>query len=151
MRDQDDDGAVGAQGLMQVMSKVHRDKFREHGGMHAALDPVANLRVGSAILKDYVKAGGSVEAGLKRYVGAAAFATDSGYGTRVMAEYRRLQEVAGKAGSMTSTVATTAEPDATIKANSPAKKAPADAGNKSASLEFQDVPAADRSSVPVFS
>lgn len=104
------ESAGGAQGLMQVMSKVHREKFREHGGPHAALDPVANIRVGSAILKDYVNRGGSVEAGLKRYVGAAAFATDSGYGARVLAEYRRLQEVAGKAMPMSEAVATSAEP-----------------------------------------
>jgi soluble lytic murein transglycosylase-like protein len=84
---------VGAQGLMQVMSKVHHDKFRELGGVKAALNPVANIKVGSLILKDYVKRGGSVEAGLKLYVGAAAFDTDSGYGSRVLAEYRRLKEV----------------------------------------------------------
>ena len=43
---------VGAQGLMQVMSKVHHDKFQELGGVQAALNPVANIRVGSLILKD---------------------------------------------------------------------------------------------------
>lgn len=84
---------VGAQGLMQVMSKIHRDKFEDLGGVKAALNPVANIRVGSLILKDYVKRGGSVEAGLKLYVGAGAFETDSGYGARVLAEYQRLKEV----------------------------------------------------------
>ena len=84
---------VGAQGLMQVMSKVHEEKFRQVGGMQAALNPVANIRVGSVILKDYVTRGGSVEAGLKIYVGAAAFATDDGYGSRVLAEYHRLKQV----------------------------------------------------------
>ena len=84
---------VGAQGLMQVMSKVHHERFQEMGGVQAALNPVANIRVGSLILKDYVTRGGSVEAGLKTYVGAANFATDSGYGSRVLAEYRRLKQV----------------------------------------------------------
>ncbi|MBI3231189.1 MAG: hypothetical protein HYZ45_13785 [Burkholderiales bacterium] len=46
------------------------------------------------ILKDYVTRGGSIEAGLKSYVGASAFETDAGYGSRVMAEYARLKEVA---------------------------------------------------------
>jgi len=88
---------MGAQGLMQVMSKVHTDKFQEMGGVQAALNPVANIRVGALILKDYVAKGGSVEAGLKSYVGAAAFETDDGYGSRVMAEYSRLKQVsAGK-------------------------------------------------------
>jgi soluble lytic murein transglycosylase-like protein len=85
---------VGAQGLMQVMSKVHKEKFQEMGGTQAALNPVANIRVGSQILKEYVTRGGSVEAGLKSYVGAAAFDTDSGYGSRVLAEYQKLKLVA---------------------------------------------------------
>lgn len=88
---------MGAQGLMQVMSKVHHEKFQDMGGVQAALNPVANIRVGSLILKDYVTKGGSVEAGLKGYVGAAAFETDDGYGSKVLAEYRKLQQVsAGK-------------------------------------------------------
>jgi hypothetical protein len=85
---------MGAQGLMQVMSKVHSDKFNEVGGSKAALNPVANIRVGSQILKDYVTRTGSVEGGLKTYVGAAAFEDDSGYGNKVLAEYRRLKQVA---------------------------------------------------------
>ena len=85
---------VGAQGLMQVMSKVHHEKFQEMGGVQAALNPVANIRVGSLILKDYVQRGGSVEAGLKTYVGAAAFESDAGYGSRVLAEYHKLKQVA---------------------------------------------------------
>ncbi|WP_295751803.1 transglycosylase SLT domain-containing protein [Undibacterium sp.] len=85
---------VGAQGLMQVMSKIHHEKFEDMGGVKAALNPVANIRVGALILKDYVTRGGSVEAGLKMYVGAAAFDNDAGYGSRVLAEYRRLKEVA---------------------------------------------------------
>lgn len=86
---------VGAQGLMQVMSKIHHEKFQQMGGVQAALNPVANIRVGALILKDYVNRGGSVEAGLKTYVGAAAFENDSGYGSRVLAEYRKLKQVAG--------------------------------------------------------
>jgi soluble lytic murein transglycosylase-like protein len=85
---------VGAQGLMQVMSKIHKDKFEDHGGIKAALNPVANIKVGSMILKEYVRRGGSVEAGLKMYVGAAAMETDYGYGAKVLSEYRRLQMVA---------------------------------------------------------
>jgi hypothetical protein len=85
---------MGAQGLMQVMSKVHSDKFQEMGGAQAALNPVANIRVGAQILKDYVKRTGSVEGGLKSYVGAGAAEDDSGYGSKVLAEYRRLKQVA---------------------------------------------------------
>lgn len=84
---------VGAQGLMQVMSKIHHARFENLGGIKAALNPAANIRVGSMILKDYVTRGGSIKAGLKTYVGAAAFDTDSGYGSRVLAEYDRLKQV----------------------------------------------------------
>jgi hypothetical protein len=91
---------VGAQGLMQVMSKIHHDKFEELGGVKAALNPVANIKVGSLILKEYVTRGGSIEAGLKTYVGAGGAESDGGYGSRVLSEYYRLKEVAaGKAVS----------------------------------------------------
>jgi soluble lytic murein transglycosylase-like protein len=86
---------VGAKGLMQVMAKVHHDKFQQVGGAEAALNPVANIRVGAQILKDYVTRTGSVEGGLKSYVGAGASDDDSGYGSKVLAEYRRLKQVAG--------------------------------------------------------
>lgn len=85
---------MGAQGLMQVMSKVHSDKFEEVGGSQAALNPVANIRVGALILKDYVKRTGSVEGALKSYVGAGAADDDSGYGSKVLTEYKRLKQVA---------------------------------------------------------
>lgn len=85
---------MGAKGLMQVMAKVHHDKFEDLGGAQAALNPVANIRVGALILKDYVRRTGSVEGGLKTYVGAADLETDSGYGAKVLAEYRRLKQVA---------------------------------------------------------
>jgi hypothetical protein len=82
---------VGAQGLMQVMTRVHTDKFEVHGGDHAALDPVANIQVGSAILKDLIRRGGSIERGLQLYVGAGNLADDGGYSGRVLAERSRIQ------------------------------------------------------------
>jgi len=88
------ESAGGAQGLMQVMYSVHRDKFAPLGGSRMALNPAVNIRVGAMILKAYVKETGSVEQGLKRYVGAAAFVNDSGYGHRVLNIYRNLKQVA---------------------------------------------------------
>ena len=100
---------MGAQGLMQVMSKVHEEKFQDLGGIEAALDPVANIKVGSMILKEYVTRGGSVEQGLKSYVGAGAMESDSGYGARVLSEYRKLKDVArGKKVPITSPSTATA-------------------------------------------
>jgi hypothetical protein len=100
---------MGAKGLMQVMAKVHHDKFEEVGGAEAALDPVANIRVGAQILKDYVKRTGSVEGGLKTYVGAADMEDDSGYGAKVLAEYKRLKLVAGGKKVPTTTPAAPAQ------------------------------------------
>lgn len=86
---------VGAQGLMQVMTSVHRDKYQSFGGRFAAFDPLANLQVGVKVLQDCIRsAGGSVEGGLKYYVGAANTQDDGGYAVKVLAEYSRLQQVA---------------------------------------------------------
>lgn len=83
--------SVGAQGLMQVHTRVHTDKFEPHGGEEAALDPVANIRVGTMILGDLIRRGGSVERGLQLYVGAGNLPDDGGYGARVLAEHARLK------------------------------------------------------------
>lgn len=85
---------VGAQGLMQVMTKIHSDKYQSFGGTFAAFDPLANLRVGVKVLQDCIRVAGSTEGGLKNYVGAGNMEDDSGYASKVMAEYARLQLVA---------------------------------------------------------
>jgi hypothetical protein len=86
---------MGAQGLMQVMTKVHYDKYEGFGGKFAAFDPVANLRVGVFVLKECItRAGGSVEGGLKFYVGASNSEMDGGYAQKVMVEHARLMLVA---------------------------------------------------------
>ncbi|MBC8117993.1 MAG: transglycosylase SLT domain-containing protein [Burkholderiaceae bacterium] len=83
--------AMGAQGLMQVMTHVHAQRFEAHGGETAALDPIANMKVGSSILHELISRGGSVERGLQLYVGAGNLPDDGGYGVRVLGERTRLQ------------------------------------------------------------
>ena len=85
---------VGAQGLMQVMTGVHSDKYENFGGKLAAFDPVTNLRVGVKVLQECIQRAGSVQAGLKFYVGAAHLPDDGGYAEKVLAEHARLQAVA---------------------------------------------------------
>jgi soluble lytic murein transglycosylase-like protein len=85
---------VGAQGLMQVMTGVHKDKYENFGGQLAAFDPVSNLRVGVKVLQECIQRAGSLEAGLKFYVGAANSEDDGGYAAKVMAEHARLKLVA---------------------------------------------------------
>ncbi len=89
--------AVGAQGLMQVMTKIHSDKYEGFGGKLAAFDPISNLRVGVKVLQECVSRAGSVEGGLKLYVGAGNMEDDGGYTAKVLAEHGRLRQVsAGK-------------------------------------------------------
>ena len=85
---------VGAQGLMQVMTRVHDDKYQAYGGVRAAFDPVANLRVGVQVLKECIARAGSLEAGLRYYVGAAISGEDGGYVAKVLAEQLHLRQVA---------------------------------------------------------
>ncbi len=85
--------AYGAQGLMQVLTRVHTDKYEDFGGTLAAFDPVSNLRVGVQVLQDCIKRAGSIEGGLRLYVGAVTV-DGSDYVTKVMAEHIRLRDVA---------------------------------------------------------
>jgi soluble lytic murein transglycosylase-like protein len=90
--------AVGAQGLMQVMTRVHDDKYERFGGTLAAFDPVTNLRVGVQVLKECIQRAGGLEAGLRYYVGAANLEDDNGYAGKVLAEQAYLRQVAGGRG-----------------------------------------------------
>ncbi len=86
--------SVGAQGLMQVMTEIHSDKYLHFGGQYAAFDPKTNLRVGVKVLQDCIARAGSIAGGLRYYVGAANLPSDGGYADKVLAEYSRLNQVA---------------------------------------------------------
>src|SRR5690606_6251905 len=84
----------GAKGLMQVLARVHTEKFEPYGGTEKAFDPLVNIRVGARILRDYIARDGSVRAALKSYVGAALLSHDFGYGRKVLREHARLSAAA---------------------------------------------------------
>ena len=86
--------SAGAQGLMQVMPEIHAGKYALFGGAYAAFDPKTNLRVGARVLKEFIDRTGSVQGGLKHYVGAANLPGDGNYTDKVMAEYARMYQVA---------------------------------------------------------
>ncbi|MCG2592850.1 lytic transglycosylase domain-containing protein [Ramlibacter sp. XY19] len=112
---------VGAQGLMQVMTGIHSDKYENFGGKLAAFDPVTNLRVGVKVLQECIQRAGSVQAGLKFYVGAANLEGDGGYAEKVMAEHARLRLVAtGRPVPLT-----VPPPPATLRTLAPAAPIPA--------------------------
>ncbi|HUH39372.1 MAG TPA: lytic transglycosylase domain-containing protein, partial [Castellaniella sp.] len=91
------ESSVGAQGLMQIMTRVHRDKLPGAGGSQLTVfNPVVNIRVGAQILSDCIRRRGSLTGGLACYVGATG-PSDGGYGARVLAEQRRIALASGLA------------------------------------------------------
>ncbi len=130
--------AVGAQGLMQVMTRIHTDKYDNFGGHFAAFDPVSNLRVGVKVLQECIARAGSVEGGLRYYVGAANLPHDGGYAGKVLAEHARLVQVAQGRSVPTQAAAPirTAAPARSIPvvAPSPTAETPVASGEKVAAL-----------------
>lgn len=99
--------AVGAVGLMQVLPSAHpaefhagsqaesqagsQANFRAQDIRQAELDPIQNVRAGTAILADAIRRGGSVLRGLQLYVGAGNLPDDGGYASHVLAEMAHLE------------------------------------------------------------
>ncbi len=147
---------VGAQGLMQVMTGIHHDKYEIFGGRRAAFDPVTNLRVGVQVLQDCIRRAGSLQAGLKYYVGAANLAHDRGYAVKVLAEQAYLREVI--AGRSVPTTAPLPRPGVLLEAanTTGSGNVPVDAGSGlatpmtvSVQPEGAHAPAAAASAMPI--
>ncbi len=81
---------MGAQGLMQVIPRYHRDKLPPETPPMAFLDPVSNVRVGAQVLQEAIRRSGGLIEGLQYYAGAADD-PERGYATRVIAEKQRLE------------------------------------------------------------
>ncbi|CAJ0775742.1 hypothetical protein LMG19083_00070 [Ralstonia psammae] len=141
------ESGMGAQGLMQVMTKVHQDKYEVMGGVGAALNPYANIKVGALVLKDCIARAGSIEGGLKLYVGAVTQG-DGGYGGKVLQERSRLRLVATGHRSPTTAASeresvkpvaaatsVTTQADAKTQAAKPADKQPAAGQQEEARLD----------------
>jgi len=84
----------GALGLMQIVPRFHKDKLPDEGAP-AMLETAANIAVGSRILKDSIRRGGSDEAGLQLYNGAFDDETRA-YANRVLTERRRIEQSLAK-------------------------------------------------------
>lgn len=82
----------GAQGLMQVVRRWHREKLDKSESL---FDPVVNIRVGSDILEEYLELmEGDLPKALARYSGNAR-----GYANTVIDESRKLAQVADLAAA----------------------------------------------------
>jgi len=80
----------GAQGLMQVVRRWHREKLSPSESL---FDPEVNIRVGADILEEYLaRADGSLAKALKKYSGNAR-----GYTNKILKESRKLAELADQA------------------------------------------------------
>ncbi len=81
---------MGAQGLMQVIPRFHRDKLPPDAAASGLLDPVSNVRVGTQVLQEAIRRQGGLIEGLQYYAGASDD-LDRGYASRVIAEKQRLE------------------------------------------------------------
>ncbi len=82
----------GAQGLMQVVRRWHREKLK---ASESLFDPVVNVRVGADILEEYLESmGGDLSKALTKYSG-----NSRGYAKKVLGESRKLAQVADMAAA----------------------------------------------------
>ena len=80
----------GAQGLMQVVPRWHREKLRPSESL---FDPEVNIRVGADVLEEYLaQAGGNMENALRKYSGNAR-----NYASHIRKESRNLARIAEQA------------------------------------------------------
>ncbi|MFZ4536046.1 lytic transglycosylase domain-containing protein [Propionivibrio sp.] len=83
---------MGAQGLMQIIPRFHKDKVPRGSGAKPLLDPVINIRVGVHVLDEAIRRGGGLVAGLQQYAGSSD--PEQGYANKVLAEKERLEQAA---------------------------------------------------------
>jgi len=84
----------GAQGLMQVVHRWHREKLQPSESL---FDPEVNIRVGADVLEEYLSlAGGNLDHALRRYSGNA-----QGYASTILKESRMLARIAEQAATRT--------------------------------------------------
>jgi soluble lytic murein transglycosylase-like protein len=99
---------MGAKGLMQVMPQHHKARLAAFGGIDAVLEPSINIFVGAQILKDCIRRGGGLQAGLQLYAGAFGD-PDKAYAQKVIAERNRMEQVLRKTETQASRSAAIAE------------------------------------------
>lgn len=83
-------GPSGKLGLMQYQPEQASSRTSAYGGAMASFDPLSNVRMGLAVLKDSLLMAGTVREGLKLYSGEFAPGEDDLYVNKVLAEYQRL-------------------------------------------------------------
>lgn len=84
------ESVAGAQGLMQVMPRWHRNKLPESGDRLTLFDPEVNVQIGAQVLRESIRRMGGLIPGLQQFAGAADD-PDQTYANKVLAEKQRLE------------------------------------------------------------
>lgn len=92
---------MGAQGLMQVIPRYHKDKLGANRGRNALFDPEVNVRVGALVLHEGLQRYGSMQRALQYYNGSLKD-PKARYTRKVMALKMRLMSIAGRTDTRTS-------------------------------------------------
>ena len=90
------ESSMGAQGLMQVIPRFHRDKVPDEAAGKSFFDPDVNILVGVKVLEEAIRRRGSLTAGLQYYAGSTD--PEGLYSKRVLAEKERLENAARRSG-----------------------------------------------------
>lgn len=87
------ESVMGAQGLMQIIPRFHKDKLPAGSGEAPLFDPIINVAVGSKVLQEYIRRNGSVAAGLQQFNGSINDPSQS-YSSKVLAVKERMENAA---------------------------------------------------------
>lgn len=91
------ESSMGAQGLMQVIPRFHKDKVPAGAGKYPLFDPVTNVQVGAHVLQEAIRRHGGLMAGLQQF-GGAMKDEEQTYASKVLAEKQRLEHAARRNG-----------------------------------------------------
>lgn len=83
---------AGAQGLMQVIPRFHKDKIGSDAAEDALFDPLFNVEVGTLVLVEGLRRFGSLQAALQ-YYGGARNDPAARYSKKVLALKQRIKAV----------------------------------------------------------
>lgn len=86
--------SFGAQGLMQIVPRSHTDKMPAEMGVTGLFNPIENIRLGTKVLKAFLRNSDNLVDALQHYAGAAKD-PELHYSVKVLQEYNRLCEAAG--------------------------------------------------------
>ena len=92
------ESVMGAQGLMQIIPRFHKEKFPPDASDQHLFDPVTNVAVGSQVLHEYIRRQGSISGGLQQFNGAT---NDPGqaYANKVLAVKERMESAQRRTGT----------------------------------------------------